>query len=232
MKIVIIHSNKRKENTYKVSKQFQESLEQLTDLEIKEYTLSTDFPYFCTGCHSCFLNGEHTCGHFETLRPFAEEIEWADGVVLTSPVYVMGPTANMKAFLDHLGYMWLAHRPREENFKKVGMSLATAAGGGLSDTNKMMSATFKYLGFKRYYSFGCRVLDIEKPKTKKQLDQAAKKYYNAYAKREQLGQLPFQKLFFNIMKGMVKKYEPGSMLYRDREYWESKGWLGGKNPWK
>lgn len=234
MKVVIIHSNARKGNTYRATELVKESLIHLTDLELKEFTLSTDMPHFCTGCHSCFENGEHTCGHFQALKPLVDAIEWADGLILTSPVYVMGPSGNMKAFLDHLGYMWLSHRPRPSNFSKIGMSLSTAAGGGMSKSNKMMEDSLKYMGFKRYYSLGFRAMELglEKERSRQKVDEVTQKFYQSYVDREKLRQLPFQKFFARVMRSMIKKYGPDSMLAIDRKYWEEKGWLDRKSIWK
>ncbi|MGL4738700.1 MAG: flavodoxin family protein [Cellulosilyticaceae bacterium] len=232
MKVVVIHSNKRKGNTYELTRRVLQNLEGFTDLETRIFYLSTDFPYFCTGCHSCFMNGEHTCGHFEALKPLIEAIEWADGVILTSPVYVMGPSGNMKAFMDHLGYMWIVHRPKPIHFKKVGLAISTAGGAGMGPTNKLMCKFFQFMGFKRVYRLGVRGEAVTQGIADRKIARVSRKFYKTFQKREQLGQTLFQRLFGWAMKSSIRRYDEASLLKRDKAYWKEQGWLDGKAMWK
>ena len=229
MNVTIIHSNGRKENTWEITQMFRYQLSKYQKIEFKEHDLSSEFPYFCTGCHNCFLHGEQTCPHFQKLQPILEDFLSADGVILDSPVYCMDVSGQMKSFLDHLGYMWIAHRPRIANFFAVGMAISTASNGGCSYTNKTMERSFEYLGFRRWYHLGVLKSEIEEEKTRKRVVKAAKKFYQTMLNKDEIHPHLYQQLFFQIMK---KKILSADQLSLDRQYWDSKGWLEGMKPWK
>ena len=121
METVIIHGQNHKGSTYHIAS----NLALKVGGNIKEFFLPKDFGEFCTGCTKCFLESEKQCPHFDKLNPITETIDKADLIILASPVYVMHPTGSMKAFLDHYGYRWMAHRPEETMFSKQDVCIST-----------------------------------------------------------------------------------------------------------
>ena len=102
-------------STYNITKLF---LNKLADenTEIIEFFMPRDTPSSCVGCCNCFTKGELQCPHAEMVQPVVRAIEEADLVILDSPCYVLGMTGQLKTFLDHMGYRWLAHRPHPQMF--------------------------------------------------------------------------------------------------------------------
>lgn len=233
MKVTIIHGNNRQGNTYRTVQLFKTELSKLGAISYAEYYLPTDLPHFCNGCQTCLCKGREHCPHSSYVAPIISDIFTSDGIILASPVYVMNVSGCMKSFLDHLFTMWIPHRPEEELFDKVGIAISTAAGTGLGATLKTMTRTFNYLGFKRYFSYGCKALELEKNEAKinTKLANRAHRFYRAMQKRESLTPRLYPRLVFAAMRPMIRSYADDSVVGRDKDYWLQKGWLDGKNPW-
>ncbi|HOT95466.1 MAG TPA: flavodoxin family protein [Methanoregulaceae archaeon] len=55
---------------------------------------------FCTGCGTCYATGE--CPRVDDFAGLFEKMVGADGIVLGSPNYINGPTAQLKQVLDRM----------------------------------------------------------------------------------------------------------------------------------
>ena len=55
---------------------------------------------FCTGCGTCYATGE--CPRVDDYRRLYETMVDADGLVIGSPNYINGPTAQLKQVLDRM----------------------------------------------------------------------------------------------------------------------------------
>lgn len=153
MKIVIINGQNHKGSTYNIGKQLAEKLQ----AEITEFFLPKDFGEFCVGCTSCIVKNENLCPHYKKLKPITDEMDKADILIFTSPVYVYHVTGSMKAFLDHYGYRWMVHRPEEKMFSKQVVCIATAAGAGMKSTIKDISDSMFFWGISKVYKYGVAV---------------------------------------------------------------------------
>lgn len=235
MKIAVIYGSMHKGSTYNCVKIILNKLQD-KDTEIEEYFLPKDMPYFCCSCFSCFLKGEETCPHFNEMSPIVKSMDDADLIILSSPVYVCDVSGQMKAFLDHLAYRWMPHRPSEAMFHKVGLVVSTAAGAGTRATNKTMKKTFTYCGISKIYSFGANVAamsfeDInikKKNKIEKKLDKLANKIKKAVKVSNKRSPGMFVKIIFNLMK---LSHKNNNWNKTDYNYWKNKGWLNEKKPW-
>lgn len=58
-------------------------------------------------------------------------------------------TGQLKTFLDHLGYIWLSHRPNGKMFNKVGIVISTASGAGASKVTKTLEQQMFWLSKER-----------------------------------------------------------------------------------
>lgn len=229
MKITMIHGQNHKGSTYQIGRLLAEKI----GGEITEFFLPRDFGEFCVGCTNCFMKQESCCPHYEKLRPLTEAINEADILILTSPVYVYHATGPMKAFLDHYGYRWMVHRPEERMFKKQGVCISTAAGGGMKSTNKDMADSLYFWGIPKVYQYGVAVRAISyskvNPKIKKKIEQKttllAEKIKRNYGKTRP--GIKTRGLFF-IMHLLQRK----GFNQADHIYWTEKGWTGKKRPWK
>ncbi len=233
MKITVINGNMHHGSTWHSKELLMTELKKYNPTEITEFTLPEDMPDFCAGCFSCFLNGEHTCPHASRVTPIVTALEEADVIVLTSPVYGMDVSGQMKTLLDHLCFMWMSHRPNPKMFNKVGVVIATTAGAGLSHTAKTLKNSLKFWGVKRIYKdlnavSALKWSDVsEKRLTKITSATAAlaKKITNDVKKIDQVPLPLFRSVLFKAMIGMMKKNDWNP---RDRDHWKDHGWLDGK----
>lgn len=229
MKVLLINGQNHHGSTYHIGKELAEKI----GGETKEFFLPKDFGEFCRGCTGCFVKGEEHCPHHEKLKPIVEAIDEADVVILTSPVYVMHATGSMKAFLDHLGYRWMVHRPEKKMFKKQGVCISTAAGAGMKSTNKDMADSLFNWGIPKIYKYGMAVAatgweevsEKKLAKIHKDMNRLAADIKNNHGKVK-----PGMKLkgWFMICRMIQKNgYNP-----LDMDYWKQKGWTEGNRPWK
>jgi len=95
-------------------------------LRLSDYRLQP-----CNACGTCFKTKE--CVIDDDGEKLYQEIVKADGVILGSPSYFQGVTAQMKTFIDRIGYLCLA-RGRKDFAGKVGGAIAVARRSGLMNT--------------------------------------------------------------------------------------------------
>ena len=229
MKTVIIHGQSHKGSTYHIARILADKI----GGETTEFFLPRDFGEFCCGCTRCFVEDESKCPHAEKLSRITQAMDEADVVILASPVYVYHATGAMKAFLDHYGYRWMPHRPEEKMFKKQGVCISTAAGGGMKSTNKDMAHSLFFWGIPKIYKFGIgvaainweRVSEKKKIKTIRKTDSLASKIRNKNG-RAKPG-LKTKGFFF-----LMHKLQKNGWNEADARYWKEKGWTGKIRPWK
>ncbi len=87
-------------------------------IRLSDYSLAP-----CNGCMACFATGN--CAIKDDWQKLYNEITEADGIVLASPSYFQGVTAQMKIFIDRIGFLALA-RKRADFAGKVGGAIAVA----------------------------------------------------------------------------------------------------------
>lgn len=229
MKITVIHGQSHKGSTYNIARMLCDKL----GGEITEFFLPRDFDCFCKGCTACFVKSEKLCPDYERLKPITEAIDNADVVIFASPVYVMHATGAMKALLDHYGYRFMVHRPEERMFSKQAVCISTAAGAGMSSTNKDMADSTFFWGFARTYKIGAAVAETSWERVKPKIKQSIERKTSSLAKKiiKRAGKVKptiKTRAFFNIM-AMVQK---NGWNEADKDYWLEKGWTAGKRPWK
>ena len=77
----------------------------------------------CMGCNACFRNEQHTCAQKDDMTIIYEKMAHADMLVMASPVYFYGLSAQLKAVTDR------CHNPIRDTFsiKKMALLLVGAA---------------------------------------------------------------------------------------------------------
>ena len=77
----------------------------------------------CIGCNSCFMREGNKCFQNDDMDGIYEKLKVADMVVVASPVYFYGISAELKAVIDRL------HTPMRNEFsiKKLALLLVGAA---------------------------------------------------------------------------------------------------------
>lgn len=144
MKIVVINATEKQGITFKLKEKFLEPFR--AKAEIKEFYLPKDCPTFCAGCTTCFIKGENLCKNSAYSKPIREAIEQADLLVFTTPSYVMHTTGAMKAFLDHMAFRWMPHRPHQAMFAKRAVILSQCLGAGAKSAAKDIKDSLSWWG--------------------------------------------------------------------------------------
>ncbi|WP_367565758.1 flavodoxin family protein [Lacrimispora sp.] len=232
MKITVIYATQRKlkSSTYNIAQRF---IRQLSDGDIvTEFFLPKDMPNFCIGCWNCFTDFKK-CPDYPYLEPIVESILGADMLIFTAPVYVYHVPGQLKAFLDHFGYQWMAHQPRKEMFGKQALLISTAAGAGTKSTLKDLKDSMTFWGIARIYTFGRNVYasdwdtvdDKKKLKLQREIDKLSVKIK---AGSENIKPSLKIKVLFYAMRFMHKKFRFNPS---DVRHWEEQGWLEKERPW-
>jgi multimeric flavodoxin WrbA len=235
MKITVINGSMRRGSTWHCMDKVRRELSKYEEVELTEFFLPKDMPHFCNGCFTCFYHGEDQCPHADSVAPIVKAIIAADLIVLTSPVYGLDVSGQLKALIDHLCFMWISHRPKAEMFHKIGLTITTTAGAGLGHTTKTMKNSLNFWGVKKTYAFKSPVsasnwADVsEKKLLKINKDTAAlaKRIYSAVKNEKKLPNPLVRSVMFHLMSGMQKKND---WNMTDRNHWESQGWLSGVKP--
>jgi multimeric flavodoxin WrbA len=213
----------------------RQELEKYETAELSEFFLPRDMPHFCNGCFSCIYNGEDTCPHAASVQPIIKAVANSDILILTSPVYAFDVSGQMKAFLDHLSFMWMSHRPNPNMFNKIGLTITTAAGMGLGHTTKTMKYSLTYWGVKKVFSFKTPVSamkwsdvsDKRQARIRKDIKKLAARIIKSYKNIRMAPNPIFRSILFRMMALMQRKND---WNLSDRAHWEKNGWLAGSRP--
>ena len=89
----------------------------------------------CNACGVCHSNKK--CPLNDDCEKIYQEILKADGIILGSPSYFQGVSAQMKTFIDRIGFLALG-RGRKDFAGKVGGVIAVARRSGVANTCNQM----------------------------------------------------------------------------------------------
>ncbi|MDD1729603.1 MAG: flavodoxin family protein [Methanospirillum sp.] len=109
----------------------------------------------CKGCNACHKTGD--CIMQDEIHPVFERMLDADCLAVSSPIYTMGITTELKGFIDRAHYIWVRHfklkthpLPPEKKVLHRGYFLSTAGMDRedvFATTFPMMQALFNIFGF-------------------------------------------------------------------------------------
>ena len=119
--IIFIGSMRKNGNTARLTQRFAEGASKNNNVEIVSVADYNVNP--CIGCNSCFTRDGNMCFQNDDMAQIYEKLRNADIVVIASPVYFYGISAQLKAIVDRL------HTPMKNTFhiKKLGLFLVGAA---------------------------------------------------------------------------------------------------------
>lgn len=231
MKILTIMGTPHKGNTRAVVDLFLKEFEDEKNT-FDEIVIPKDFNNICLGCANCILHGEDKCPHYKEVNPLIKKIEEADLIIIGTPVFVGSCTGGLKAFLDHMAYMWLVHRPSASMFNKVGLIVTSAGGSGVKQTVKLIKNNMFYWGIPQIYNYGVTTMKMggnyseykDKEKIINQVHKKAIQVKKALNNRR----VGFKTKFFFKLFGMTQK---DGWNKTDSDYWKEQGWLNGKRPY-
>ena len=119
--IVLAGSARKGGNTELLAKAFANGAGQHHDVElvsVADYHISP-----CLGCNRCYSGEGHRCVQQDDMTVLYDKLMEADAVIIASPVYFYGISAQLKALVDRL------HTPMRNEFKikRLGLILVGAA---------------------------------------------------------------------------------------------------------
>ena len=119
--LVLNGSVRRGGNTELLVQSFAEGARKNNSVEIVSVADYKENP--CIGCNSCFNREENDCSQNDDMTKVYEKLKSTDILVIASPVYFYGISAQLKAMIDRL------HTPLRNSFpiKKLALILVGAA---------------------------------------------------------------------------------------------------------
>mgnify|MGYP001401705115 CR=1 FL=1 len=226
MEITIIHGQEHMGSTYHITNMV---IKQLVDdnTKVNEYFMPKDTPAFCSGCFNCIQKGEYYCPEADRVQRIVQSMLHSQIIVIDSPTYCFEISGQLKTLFDHLGYMWLSHRPRKEMFTKIGVAISTAAGAGARRVTKSIVKQMFWWGMPKTYQIHFIVNaacweDVSK-KTKDKIIIKSKRISRKV--KRQIGKAKpniISILIFNIMR---KMQQSNTWNMVDRNYWQRNNWL-------
>jgi len=233
MEITIIHGQGHKGSTYHITSMVKERLAD-SDTKVHEYYMPIDTPDFCAGCYQCFQKGEEYCPQADKVQKILESMLCSEIIIIDSPTYCLEMTGQLKALFDHLGYMWLSHRPRKEMFSKIGIAISATAGAGANRVIKSISKQMFWWGVPKIYQIHFKVNaacweDVSeniKKKIKQKTEELSHNVKNKIGKSKPNIKT---KLLFNLMR---KMQQSNTWNKTDRDYWQKNNWLEKTRPWR
>ncbi len=177
MKIIaIMGSPKGKGSGYKVVKKIEEKMKTLGDTEFEYLFLKDANVQLCKGCFTCIGKGEGKCPLKDDLASVEKKLLEADGIILSSPVYVLNVSWLMKNFIDRFAYT--NHRPRF--FRQKVLTVVNT--GGIGQKEALSSLKYALGGARIVHELGVATPpwpEKEKAVEKKEraINKAAENFY-------------------------------------------------------
>lgn len=119
--VILVGSMRKNGNTDLLAQAFAEGARKNNSVEIVSVADYKVNP--CIGCNSCFAREGNKCFQNDDMDRVYDKLRVADIVVVASPVYFYGVSAELKAVIDRL------HTPMRNEFsvKKLALLLVGAA---------------------------------------------------------------------------------------------------------
>lgn len=119
--IVFVGSMRKGGNTDLLAQAFAKGAGESNEVEIisvADYKVNP-----CIGCNSCFTRDGNNCCQDDDMKIIYDKLKCADMLVIASPVYFYGISAQLKAIIDRL------HTPMRNSFhiKKLALLLVGAS---------------------------------------------------------------------------------------------------------
>lgn len=126
----------------------------------------------CTGCFNCILKSEEKCPHYESIKYINDKITWCDAMIITSPVYSLQISGQLKNFIDHMSYNF--HRPKY--FNKKALIITTTGGVRAKEIANYIKEVLTFWGINTTYKLPIVYRDNNLEKYDKQIDKVLSKF--------------------------------------------------------
>ncbi|OHD06078.1 MAG: hypothetical protein A2086_06570 [Spirochaetes bacterium GWD1_27_9] len=222
MKIIaIIGSPKGKGAGYKIVKMLEDRMKSIGKVEFEYLFLKNANLKPCIGCYKCMTMGEEKCPLKDDRSNIEQKLLEADGIILSSPVYVNNVSGLMKNFIDRFAYR--NHRPCFHRQKVL--SVGNMAGGGNKETLSALSVTLG--GSYKVHELGISTppwMQTERSIAKKEraIDIASKKFYQACIDKSLPSPTLYSYVTFLIMQKIYTEYK--HIFPADYEFYNKKSY--------
>ena len=122
--VILVGSVRRGGNTALLAQAFADGAKVNNEVEIISVVDYKVNP--CIGCDTCFNRDGNKCFIQDDMQKIYPKLAEADMIVIASPVYFYGISAQLKAVIDRL------HTPLRNSFKVSHLALLLVAGAGLN----------------------------------------------------------------------------------------------------
>ncbi len=207
--VIAINGSPRNKNTYYLLQQLKEKLHK-EDVTIEIINLSDYTINHCIGCQNCVKN--KPCPLKDDVHSIIEKLKSADGILLSSPVYMSNISGKLKSFIDRTCY-WF-HRP--ELVGKPCMVLATTAGSDLKYVLKYLEKVCIEWGLHPSGQIGRSVKNLNESITPKE--------YKIFVSHLTLDKQCYRPSLKQLIIYQVQRVLANKVLEVDKLYWEKKGW--------
>ena len=200
---------KRRSNTGELLREIEAlippDLAHVTRLDLADYEVA-----HCLGCERCILK-DIPCFQDDDAGRVLQQIREADGLILSSPVYMLNVTGKLKSLIDRSA-SWF-HRPTLVG--RPALVASSTAGSGLKETLDYLEKVVIQWGGHPAGRIGRSLTDAE-PVGRSELSRFLWHLRNEPSRyRPSLRQL----IFYHVQKVVAMKTSPV-----DRAYWEAQGW--------
>lgn len=218
--IAIMGSPMGKGQGYGVVKQIEETMKKLGDVEFEHVFLKEADLQLCKGCFVCISRGEDKCPLKDDRAVIEKKLLDADGIILSSPVYVQNVSWVMKNFIDRFAYT--NHRLRF--FGQKGLLVANGGMGQQETIKSMRNALggMKIADELAVYTPEWKITRNAEKKRNASIERSAKKFYEAMSRKDNKQPSVSDLMRFLFLKeasGSCKKSLKADYEYfKDREY--------------
>jgi multimeric flavodoxin WrbA len=228
MKILVLAGSYRKNgNTDQIANLIVEHMQKIADqnhemLEIETVYLGHMDISPCRGCRVCFNRGEDKCPLKDDLLTVKEKMKQADGILLTSPVYVDDVSGIVKNWIDRLAHV--CHRP--EFAGKCAYLIATVGSSPTDHAMRTMNIALSTWGFHIAGKAGFKTGALLKPdemraRFGKKTEKISKIFFWAIYNQSWANPSFMSLMMFKIQQGSWHLASPETV---DARYWNGKGW--------
>ncbi|MGL4337016.1 MAG: flavodoxin family protein [Turicibacter sp.] len=209
-KVIAISSSGRMGNTYKLIKSCETLLSE-SGIELEIIHLHRRMIKSCVGCERCILTDK--CGIKDDVPNIMDKLVQADGIILTSPVYMGSVSGQLKTLIDRT-CKWY-HRPMLVG--KPVLLMTTTAGGYAKDVLAYMEKVSVFWGMNHTGSISRMVTSWEIGVSDKEI----KRFIESI---EQGAKSKYQPTYQQVTTYQLQKVLAMKILPNDRSFWEEKEW--------
>ena len=153
MNVSIIYGTINKTSTYNCVQLLLGELKLNIDMQVTEFFLQKNLPYFSTGYFSCIENNVQACPHLNDFNYIANSLYKSDLIILACPVSECDISPEMKAVLDDLSYCYTQNKVHSLMHNKIGLVMSTTAGAGLFNTIRTLKRNLNFWGVNNTFKF-------------------------------------------------------------------------------